>query len=136
VVDARLRAAPRIFAAGDVARVFSPRYGGLLRSEHWTTALAHGGLAAAGVLGDGDGSDEQDLPYVWTEQYDVRICALGVTAGRRPVVVDRHPTEDRFVVAYTDLSGRLDGVLTWNWTRMLAPWRARVAAGERLAGER
>jgi 3-phenylpropionate/trans-cinnamate dioxygenase ferredoxin reductase subunit len=133
VVDAHLRAAPDVLAAGDVARVFSPRYGQHLRVEHWTTAVGHGSLAAAVTLEGPSGALEQDLPYVWTEQYEARLCVLGRCAGLRSTVVEQHPTADRFVVAYTDAAGRLQGVLTWNWTRMLAPWRARIAAGARLA---
>jgi 3-phenylpropionate/trans-cinnamate dioxygenase ferredoxin reductase subunit len=133
VVDAHLRAAPDVLAAGDVARAFSPRYGEHLRVEHWTTAVGQGSLAAAVTLEGPTGALEQDLPYVWTEQYDARLCILGRCAGLRATVVEQHPDADRFVVAYTDDDGCLQGVLTWNWTRMLAPWRPRIAAGERLA---
>jgi NADPH-dependent 2,4-dienoyl-CoA reductase/sulfur reductase-like enzyme len=132
VVDEHLQAAPGVLAAGDVARVRFPRYGEHLRVEHWTTALTDGDRAAAVALDGPAAAPAQEPPYVWTEQYDVRICILGRTAGRMATVVEQHPTADRFVVAYTDPAGRVDGVLTWNWTRMLAPWRARVAAGTPL----
>jgi NADPH-dependent 2,4-dienoyl-CoA reductase/sulfur reductase-like enzyme len=132
VVDQFLRAAPDVLAAGDVARVFSPRYGRHLRVEHWTTALGHGDLAAAVALGGTSGAPQQELPYVWTEQFDTRICVLGRTTPSA-TVVEQHPDADRFVVAYTDPAGRVQGALTWNWTRRLASWRPWITAGTHLA---
>jgi 3-phenylpropionate/trans-cinnamate dioxygenase ferredoxin reductase subunit len=133
VVDEHLRAAPDVFAAGDVARAFSPRYRAHLRVEHWTTAVGHGDLAAAVALEGPAAASPPELPYVWTEQYDARLCVLGRTLGHQATVVDRQPGSDRLVVAYTDREGRVEGVLTWNWARMLGPWRAHVAAATRLA---
>jgi NADPH-dependent 2,4-dienoyl-CoA reductase/sulfur reductase-like enzyme len=133
VVDRFLRAADGVLAAGDVARAYHPLYGTHLRIEHWTTAVAHGHLAAKVIVqGPHDGL-VPDVPYVWSEQYDVRLSVVGRTAGYEAHVVDRHPDADRFVVAYTDGAGIVRGALTWNWTRALATWRGHVAGCVPLA---
>ena len=52
LVDAGLRtSAPGVLAAGDVANVDHPVLGHRLRVEHWDTAIKHGMVAAANLLG-------------------------------------------------------------------------------------
>ena len=53
LVDAGLRtSAPCVPAAGDVANVDHPVLGRRLRVEHWDTAIKHGMVAAANLLGE------------------------------------------------------------------------------------
>ena len=76
VVDAALRtSAPDVFAAGDVANVDHPVLGRRLRVEHWDTAIKHGNVAAASMLGEAASAD--DLPYFFTDQYDLGIEYVG-----------------------------------------------------------
>ncbi|MGN6721515.1 MAG: NAD(P)/FAD-dependent oxidoreductase [Marmoricola sp.] len=76
LVDAKLRtSAPDVFAAGDVANVDHPVLGHRLRVEHWDTAIKHGKVAAAGLLGEDAVAD--DLPYFFTDQYDLGIEYVG-----------------------------------------------------------
>ena len=75
LVDAHLRtSAPDVFAAGDVANVDHPSLG-RLRVEHWDTARKHGAVAAAGLLGEDAVAD--DLPYFFTDQYDLGLEYVG-----------------------------------------------------------
>jgi len=74
--DARLRtSAPDVFAAGDVANVDHPVLGRAIRVEHWDTAIQHGKVAAANLLG-GDRTVET-LPYFFTDQYDLGMEYVG-----------------------------------------------------------
>lgn len=66
---------PRVFAAGDVARVPSPLLGRPIRVEHWGTALAQGAHAARAMLGSTAAYDE--IPYVFSDQYDSGMESWG-----------------------------------------------------------
>ena len=78
LVDAGLRtSAPGVLAAGDVANVDHPVLGHRLRVEHWDTAIKHGTVAATNLLGGDAVAD--DLPYFFTDQYD-----LGHGVRRQP----------------------------------------------------
>jgi 3-phenylpropionate/trans-cinnamate dioxygenase ferredoxin reductase subunit len=76
VVDAGLRtSAPEVFAAGDVANVDHPVLGHRVRVEHWDTAIKHGAVAAANLLGGDAVADH--LPYFFTDQYALGIEYVG-----------------------------------------------------------
>jgi 3-phenylpropionate/trans-cinnamate dioxygenase ferredoxin reductase subunit len=74
--DARLLTSdPHVRAAGDVANVDHPRLGRPVRVEHWDTAIQHGKVAAANVLGADTLADA--LPYFFTDQYDFGLEYVG-----------------------------------------------------------
>jgi 3-phenylpropionate/trans-cinnamate dioxygenase ferredoxin reductase component len=76
LVDAGLRtSAPGVLAAGDVANVDHPVLGRRIRVEHWDTAIKHGTVAAANLLGGDAVAD--DLPYFFTDQYDLGMEYVG-----------------------------------------------------------
>ncbi|TLW90444.1 NAD(P)/FAD-dependent oxidoreductase [Saccharomonospora piscinae] len=82
VVDEYLRTSdPRIHAAGDVASAYRPWYGGHVRVEHWAAALGMGPSAARAVLERGEPYD--DLPFFFTDQYDVGMEFAGFVDPRR-----------------------------------------------------
>jgi 3-phenylpropionate/trans-cinnamate dioxygenase ferredoxin reductase subunit len=60
--------APDIYAAGDVASVYYPRYKAHIRLEHWAAALNQGPAAARSMLGRATPYDE--TPYFYSDQYD------------------------------------------------------------------
>jgi 3-phenylpropionate/trans-cinnamate dioxygenase ferredoxin reductase subunit len=69
-VDAGLRtAAADVYAIGDIAAHFHPRYGRRVRVEHWATARTQGAHVAANLLGENE--PYLDLPYFFTDQYDL-----------------------------------------------------------------
>jgi 3-phenylpropionate/trans-cinnamate dioxygenase ferredoxin reductase subunit len=75
-VDAELRTSdPHVYAAGDVANVDHPVLGHPLRVEHWDTAKKHGAVAAANLVGGNKQAD--DLPYFFTDQYDLGMEYVG-----------------------------------------------------------
>jgi NADPH-dependent 2,4-dienoyl-CoA reductase/sulfur reductase-like enzyme len=72
VVDAQLRAAPGIWAAGDIARF--PWYGDLVRIEHWQVAVRQGQAAARSMLGR---VGRPDVPFFWSAHHDVTLGYTG-----------------------------------------------------------
>ncbi len=75
-VDASLRTEdPDVFAAGDVASAWHPRYGRRIRVEHWAAATNGGPAAALAMLGREVVYD--DLPYFFSDQYDVGLEFTG-----------------------------------------------------------
>ncbi|WP_410606248.1 NAD(P)/FAD-dependent oxidoreductase [Amycolatopsis sp. lyj-109] len=69
-VDAGLRtAAPDVYAVGDIAAHFHPRFGRRVRVEHWANAKDQGTHVAQNLLGE----NEPFLasPYFFTDQYDL-----------------------------------------------------------------
>lgn len=75
VVDELLRAAPDVFAAGDIARYPEARLGQPVRIEHWVVAQRHGQAIARTMLGLG--TPFRDVPYFWSQHYDLTISYVG-----------------------------------------------------------
>ena len=74
--DRHLRtSAEGVYAAGDVANADHPVLGRPIRVEHWDTAIQHGKVAAANLLG-GE-LDADSLPYFFTDQYDFGMEYVG-----------------------------------------------------------
>ena len=124
VCDATCTAAPGIVAAGDVARWQHPRYGELVRVEHWTNAVEQAGAAVASLL-DGPAAAQPfaPVPFVWSDQYDAKIMVAGrPRAGDEVRVVDGSLAERRCVALF-GRAGRLTGVVAFNRARRLMEWR-------------
>ncbi|WP_043717312.1 NAD(P)/FAD-dependent oxidoreductase [Kutzneria sp. 744] len=85
LVDAALRTSdPDIVAAGDVANAFHPVLGKHIRVEHWANALSQPPVAAATMLGQR--ASHEDLPYFFTDQYDLGMEFVGDPTGYDRVV--------------------------------------------------
>ncbi|RZS30383.1 NAD/ferredoxin-dependent reductase-like protein [Herbihabitans rhizosphaerae] len=75
--DATLRSsAPDVFAAGDIAAHFHPRYGRRVRVEHWSNAKDQGTHVAANLLGAHENYTAS--PYFFTDQYDLGMEYRGL----------------------------------------------------------
>ncbi|TDC92823.1 NAD(P)/FAD-dependent oxidoreductase [Saccharopolyspora aridisoli] len=107
LVDATLRTGdPNIVAAGDVANAFHPLLGKQIRVEHWNNALNQPAVAASSMLG-GDAS-YSELPYFFTDQYDLGMEYLGhVEPGGYDEVLFRGDVEAREFIAFWISEGRV-----------------------------
>jgi NADPH-dependent 2,4-dienoyl-CoA reductase/sulfur reductase-like enzyme len=110
--DARCQAAPGIYAAGDVASWYNPRFGTRMRLEHRMNATEQGIAVAGNLLGDDQ--PFAPVPYFWTDQYNTKIQAHGIFCSDAEIhIVSGGPAERRFVAAYST-NGTVTGVLGWN----------------------
>ncbi|GAA4861483.1 NAD(P)/FAD-dependent oxidoreductase [Saccharopolyspora cebuensis] len=107
VVDSALRTEdPDVVAAGDVANAFHPVLGRWLRVEHWATARDQPATAAATMLGGAGRYAE--LPYAFTDQYDLGMEYLGHAApGDYDQVLFRGDVDRQEFIAFWLDNGRV-----------------------------
>jgi 3-phenylpropionate/trans-cinnamate dioxygenase ferredoxin reductase component len=84
VVNEYLEATESIFAAGDIARYYSPPLGHHLRVEHYDVALQHGRLAGANMTGERRAYME--LPYFFSFIGALQINVMGDMSRREQCV--------------------------------------------------
>mgnify|MGYP001410726233 CR=1 FL=1 len=126
VCDATCLAAPGVVAAGDVARWPNPRFGEVMRVEHWDNAIAMGTHAARTLLGATGPEPFAPVPWFWSDQYDRKIQLAGRAGPGDEVRVVSGTVEDRRFVALYGRDGRVVGVLGMNQPAKVARWRALV----------
>ncbi|MEU4598704.1 FAD-dependent oxidoreductase [Nocardia sp. NPDC023988] len=112
-----------VWAVGDVA---AWRYGDIRkRVEHWTSAGEQAKLVVTALLG-GAAPTAARVPYFWSDQYDVKIQALGTPDPADEVTVvseDGHK-----FLAYYSRDGILTAVLGAGMTAQVMKLRAKLAA--------
>ncbi len=107
LVDAALMSSdPDIFAVGDVANAEHPVLGGRIRVEHWANADRQPAVAAAAMLGES--VEYVELPYFYTDQYDLGMEYSGyVEPGGYDEVVFRGDVKGREFIAFWVSGGRV-----------------------------
>ena len=103
-----------VYAAGDVARFYSPIYGKSIRVEHYDVAVGHGDVAGSNMAG-------RRIPYVqppyfFSNIFNLSIQVYGITDSYDNVItLDDGGDEGGFIKFY--LHNRMvDGVLLLNKT--------------------
>ncbi|MFJ9457399.1 NAD(P)/FAD-dependent oxidoreductase [Kitasatospora sp. NPDC101447] len=130
VCDAHCAAGPGVWAAGDAASWPDPHTGRHRRLEQRTNATDQALLVARNLLAGPDGTRQAytPVPYLWTDQYGLRIQAYG-----RPGDADRFEpvegsvAEHRFAAACVR-DGRVVGAVGIAAARALRGLRSQVAA--------
>ncbi len=127
VVDDEMRAAPGVWAAGDIARY--PWDGELVRIEHWQVAVRQGQAVARSMLG---GAAQRDVPFFWSQHHDVTIGYVGhAERFDPPTVVGNLDARDAHVV-YRD-RGAVRAVATIGRDHLGLEVDAAMARGDRAA---
>jgi 3-phenylpropionate/trans-cinnamate dioxygenase ferredoxin reductase subunit len=86
---------PGIYAAGDVANAYHPRYGRRIRLEHWSSALNQGPAAGWNMLGHKAAYD--NVPYFFSDQYDLGMEYRGWSTGMDEVVIRDGGSDNEFI---------------------------------------
>ena len=127
ICDQWLRAAPGVWAAGDVTRWRQPD-GTSQRLEHWTSTNAQAEHVARALLAGRDAKPFHNVPYFWSDQFGIRLEVL----GEPPPECDLHIVwgaieDDSFVGIYRQ-HGKVVGAMAMNAVRPFLS--ARRAAAE------
>jgi NADPH-dependent 2,4-dienoyl-CoA reductase/sulfur reductase-like enzyme/nitrite reductase/ring-hydroxylating ferredoxin subunit len=97
-VDARLRVADRLYAAGDIARFPLRGDGDPIRVEHWRVAEQQGRVAALNMLGRDFRYDA--VPVFWTIQYMKQLVYIGHATEWNEIVVHGDLEKPEFIAYY------------------------------------
>ena len=111
-VDAYLESsAPGIFAAGDIAAAWHPRFGRYVRVEHWDNGKEQGKAAAASIVGERKEYDR--TPYFYSDQFDLGMEYRGFAPNWDDVVI-RGDLEAREFDAFWLKDGRVIAAMNAN----------------------
>ncbi|MGC9537401.1 NAD(P)/FAD-dependent oxidoreductase [Streptomyces sp. UG1] len=106
VVDTHLRTSvPGVYAIGDVSRHPCPQHGGLRRLESAPNASEQARHVARSILGDE--APYSALPWFWSDQYDLKLQSVGLSATADTVVVRPNPGHDRKLEVFYLEAGKL-----------------------------
>ncbi|QLY32382.1 FAD-dependent oxidoreductase [Nocardia huaxiensis] len=114
-----------VWAVGDVA-AWPHRSGRNKRVEHWTNAGEQATLLAAALLGQE--LPPVQVPYVWSDQYDLKIQVLGIPALADEVQI----VEDkgRKFLAHYLRAGQLVAVVGGSMAGKVMKMRAQLAGAQ------
>lgn len=110
---------PYVVACGDVARWPNQLFDEVMRVEHWTNAIDMGAHAAKRLTRGEDVGPYAPVPYVWSDQYDVRIQFFGRVRPDDELHVIHGSVKERKMVALFAREGRLVGALGLNSPKLM-----------------
>jgi 3-phenylpropionate/trans-cinnamate dioxygenase ferredoxin reductase component len=106
LVDTSLRTSdPDIYAVGDIAAAQHPLFDARIRTEHWANALKQPAVAVAGMLGKP--GEYAELPYFFTDQYDLGMEYAGHAPDYQQVVFRGDKNAREFVAFWLDADKRV-----------------------------
>jgi 3-phenylpropionate/trans-cinnamate dioxygenase ferredoxin reductase subunit len=133
VVDERCRTSDaRIHAIGDCTSHPNAIYGRRIRLESVHNALEQAKTAAADVCGED--SEYNQVPWFWSDQYDLKLQIAGLSAGYDQAVIRGNPDDRSFACLYLR-DGRLIACDSINSPRDFVQSKALIAARKRVAVE-
>jgi 3-phenylpropionate/trans-cinnamate dioxygenase ferredoxin reductase component len=106
LVDATLRSSDTdIYAVDDIAAAEHPLFGTRIRTEHWANALKQPAVAVAGMLGES--TEYTELPYFFTDQYELGMEYAGHAPSYDRVVFRGDVDGREFVAFWLDADNRV-----------------------------
>lgn len=89
---------PNIYAVGDCSNHPSFVYDRRLRLESVPNAMGQAKTAAASICGEDKAYDE--VPWFWSDQYDVKLQTVGLCQGHDQIVIRGESSERKMAVFY------------------------------------
>ena len=123
---------PRIFAAGDCTVRPLVHYGRTGRLESVHNAIEQGKLAAAAIVGRD--RPKLDVPWFWSDQYDVKLQIAGLSQDYDAHVLRGEPSSGHFAVFYFR-AGKLIAVDAVNAAPEFIVAKKMIISGQTLAPE-
>jgi 3-phenylpropionate/trans-cinnamate dioxygenase ferredoxin reductase component len=121
-----------VFAAGDCTNLPHPALGRRVRLESVQNAVHQAKVAGAGICGTRSAYSE--VPWFWSDQYDVKLQIAGLSQGYEEVVIRGDPNADSFA-AYYLAGGHLMAVDAVNSPRDFMQAKKLIAAGVRITAD-
>ncbi|WP_158916715.1 NAD(P)/FAD-dependent oxidoreductase [Caulobacter sp. S45] len=135
VVDLCARTSdPAIYAIGDCTRRPLPHYEQMWRLESVPNALEQAKQATADLCGTKPPSPE--VPWFWSDQFDLKLQIAGLPLGATQVVVRGHPPTARFAIFHLDASARVLAVEAINAPPEFMAGRQLIASRKPVALDR
>lgn len=129
VVDEFLRTDdPSIFAVGDVAARWSPRFDARLGCEHWDEARTGPAAVAATILNPDEPKAFDPVPYFWSDQFGHKIQFVGRRSESDDMVF-RDSDDGKWGVAWFDATGTLTAHLSVDSPRHMVQARMAIDRG-------
>lgn len=115
-----------VYACGDVANYFHPLLGHRLRVEHWSNAQNQAVAAAKSMLGVRE--PYVDIPWFWSDQYDLNLQYVGHATTWDEVALRGDVTGRKFTAFYIE-GGKLRAALAVNRHRDIRHARELIRQG-------
>ena len=122
-------AAPDVVVAGDVARWRDPRTGLATRVEPWTNAVEQSVHAARRLLLGEEVGPFEHVPYVWTDQFDLRIQIAGEVREGDKMRVGLGSLEAGRCLVLFGREGKLTGAVGFKRARQVNEFRDLIGQG-------
>lgn len=134
VVDECCRTSdPAIFAAGDCTNHPNPLIGERIRLESVQNAVSQGKTAALAALGIFEPYAE--VPWFWSDQYDLKLQIAGLWHPDDEVVLRGDPKTHKFSAVYLR-NGKIAAINTINNLKDFLPAKKLIAEGKVVDRER
>lgn len=125
VVDLEARtSAPDIYAIGDCTERPLPHYGCRMRLESVASAVEQARQAAAAICGAKPPAPE--VPWFWSDQYDLKIQIAGLPIGAASTEVRGSVDDGKFAVVHLAADGRMCAVEAINLPAEYMAGRATI----------
>lgn len=113
-----------VWAIGDVANWLDVRTGQHVRVEQWTNTVEQAELVAHNIVHRDARRPHVPTPYFWSDQFGVKIQAVGRIGMHDQVDLVEHDTAfGRSTVAIASDAGRLTAAVVLDWPRAMTMLR-------------